>query len=187
MDREIIVPAGVDPTAWRAETERLGPILRRASREVWGGGGSSSIPSTWHHHIEHLHALANQVSAVMPALRQDTTGLVGVLRVDLDAVDRREELLRRRIVRLDLHEVAYRDARTTLDEVNSRRLDAEERVSSLTHELAGLTEKCTSTAIAVDDYATGTGGGGEGATSGYGQLTRVKDATRDMTLSLIHI
>ena len=154
-DRDIIDTC-VDPSAWRAETERLGPILRLATREVCGGGGGDG-GYTWPHHIEQLRALANQVSEVTPALREDVTGLVSVLRLDMDAVDHREDFLRRNI-RLDLHEAAYRDARASLDEATSRRRSVEERVSTLTHELADLSERCMSTAIDVEDAAAARSG-----------------------------
>ena len=173
-DRDII-EAAVDPSAWRAETERLGPALRRATREVCGGGdgpssSSSAVSSAWQPHLEHLHSLANQVAAIAPALREDATGFVGLLRVDLDAVDQREAFLRRHI-RLDLHEASFRDAQTNMDDVSARRRSAEERVASHTQELSQLSERCMSTAIAVEDAAGGSGSGSE-------ELTRLKVSFR---------
>jgi hypothetical protein len=40
----------------------------------------------YRYNLAHLHALANQVAAVAPQLKEDAAGLAGVLRLDLDAV-----------------------------------------------------------------------------------------------------
>lgn len=175
VDRDII-ETSVDPVAWRDETERLGPALRRATREVGGGTrGGHAWADTWHSRLDALRALANGVAETAPMLRRDAAGFVSLLRVDTDAIDQREAYLRRQITKLGHHEAAFAAAHTRLAAVTERRRDAEASVASRTQELAEVSEACARAALAAEDAAEG-GPARAGAT----ELARLRDATAAM-------
>ena len=112
----------VDPVAWRAEAERLAPVLSRIRLPANGKGGAASDPwGDWRANLDKVHASSRTIKALWPGGKEAVEKLQGELKGSLEKLETRERLINERADRWLIRYRAQRERLASIQVGYSRR------------------------------------------------------------------
>ena len=163
-----ILEAKVDPVAWRAELERVGPRLKAAGRLARRGGGGD-----WRAHASSTQTHQRAILRAFPPLGATLSSVTEELKVSLERLRSKEAW-----VNAHFEELArqFAERKEALLGEERRREGAARRVAGLTSDLAGVSERLEEVRETVEERSSGI--------SDPAPLVKIKASLQDLRAEL---